>query len=164
MRVDAPLASPVALPVVGDALRYTVTALTARATLKGMVKGMFAPCDVPADFFTVLSREMMLRPSQLKANAEDAAYMMPAAASLAARYSELRLPVAILAGAADEVADPEAHSVRLHDDLAESVLVVLPEIGHMVHYAAADAIVALLADTAANEAYDAAEIRALEHA
>jgi pimeloyl-ACP methyl ester carboxylesterase len=152
VRVDALLAAPVALPIVGDALRYTITALAARATLKSVVKGMFVPREVPPDFFAVVSREMMLRPSQIRANAEDAAFMMPAAASLAARYSELRLPVTIMAGAADGVVDPEAHSVRLHDDVPDSELVVLPEIGHMVHHATSDAIAAALVESALNDA------------
>lgn len=148
VRADALLAAPVALPIAGDAMRYTITALAARATLKGVVKGMFSPGDVPPDFFTVVSREMMLRPSQIRANAEDAAFMMPAAASLAARYGELRIPVTIIAGAADRVVDPEAHSARLNEDVPESELAVLPDIGHMVHYAASDVIVASLAESA----------------
>jgi len=151
MRVDVLLTAPVAIPVVGDAMRYTVTALAARMTLKGVVKRMFAPRDIPPNFFAAVSREMMVRPSQIRANAEDAAFMMPAAESLAARYSELRLPVAIMAGAADKVVDPEAHSVRLHDDVPDSELVVLPEVGHMIHYAASNAIAALLAEPASSK-------------
>jgi pimeloyl-ACP methyl ester carboxylesterase len=151
VRVDAILTAPVALPVLGDALRYTVTALAARAALGGVVKGMFAPVDVPAAFFDVQSREMMLRPSQIGANAQDAAYMMPAAASLAKRYPELRMPVTIMAGAEDVVVDPEAHSVRLHDDIPQSNLVVLPDCGHMVHYAAGEAIAQALTDHAVND-------------
>lgn len=151
LRVDAMLTAPVALPVVGDALRYTVTALAARAALDGVVKGMFAPVDVPADFFDVQAREMMLRPSQIGANAQDAAYMMPAAASLAKRYRELRMPVTIMAGAQDGVVDPEAHSVRLHEDIAHSDLAVLPGCGHMVHYVAGEAIAEALMDRAAND-------------
>ena len=163
VRVDALLAAPVATPVVGDAMRYTVTALAARMALKRVVKGMFAPRDIPPDFFAVMSREMMLRPSQIRANAEDAAFMMPAAASLAARYSELRLPVTIMAGAADKYVDPEAHSVRLHDDVPDSELVVLPEVGHMIHYAASDAIAAQLAEPASSEICAAPEIAPLGH-
>src|SRR4030095_8120537 len=55
VRFDAVLTAPVALPVLGDAMRYTVTALSARATLKGAVKGMFAPLEIPTHFFDTLS-------------------------------------------------------------------------------------------------------------
>ncbi|HEX6362930.1 MAG TPA: alpha/beta hydrolase [Albitalea sp.] len=152
VRIDALLTAPVALPVLGDAMRYTVTALAARATLKRVAKGMFAPLEVPPEFFDAQSREMMLRPAQIGANAEDAAFMMSAAASLAPRYRDLRVPVTIMAGAEDRVVDPEAHSVRLHDDVARSELVVVPGCGHMVHYVACDEIAGMLAEAAMNDA------------
>ena len=44
--------------------------------------------------------------------------------------------------ATSTVVDPEAHSARLHEDVPESELAVLPDIGHVVHYAASDVIVA----------------------
>jgi pimeloyl-ACP methyl ester carboxylesterase len=161
LRVDAVLTAPVAVPVLGDAMRYTVTALSARATLKGAVVGMFAPLEIPTNFFKTLSREMMLRPSQIRANAEDATFMMPAAASLAARYSELQMPVTIIAGAGDAVVDPQAHSERLHEDVPNSTLAILAGSGHMVHYAAADTIVEVLADSAVNDPLVAEESAAL---
>jgi pimeloyl-ACP methyl ester carboxylesterase len=90
---------------------------------------------------------MMLRPMQIRANAEDAAFMQPAAAALSGRYPELRLPVTIMAGADDEVIDPEAHSVRLHRDLPDSQLLVQPGAGHMVHYAAPEKLAAAVTAT-----------------
>ena len=144
LRVDALLTAPVALPVLGDAMRYTVTALSARALLGPMMKATFAPRDIPPDFFPRLSREMLLRPSQLRASAEDAAFMMPSAAGLADRFGELRLPVTIYAGADDKVV-AAAQAERLHRDVPQSELVVLPGVGHMVHYAAPERIAAALA-------------------
>jgi pimeloyl-ACP methyl ester carboxylesterase len=146
LRVDALLTAPVALPVIGDVMRYTVTALQARLMLDKLVRTMFSPRDVPRRFLPTLSREMMLRPVQLRANAEDAAFMVPQARSNSQRHAELRMPVAIVAGAEDAVIDPQAHSVRLQRDLSQSTLAVLPAAGHMVHYAALDAIVALIED------------------
>ena len=58
-RVDALLTASVALPVLGDVMRYTVTAVSARLMLKGLVRAMFAPRGVPEDFMSTLSREMM---------------------------------------------------------------------------------------------------------
>jgi pimeloyl-ACP methyl ester carboxylesterase len=140
IRLDALLTAPVALPVLGDVLRYTVTALTGRAVLNRMVQGMFAPAEVPPCFFSMLSREMMLRPVQLRANAEEAAFMMPQARALARRYHELRLPVTLIAGGADKVVDFEAHSRRLHSEVPQSQLHIVPHGGHMAHYLAQDLI------------------------
>lgn len=142
VRLDTLLTAPVAVPVLGDVMRYTVTAVSGRALLKGLVKGMFAPNEVPPEFFSVISREMMLRPVQIGANAEDVAFMMPTAASSSERYRELRLPVTLFAGADDRVVDIESHSARLHGELPHSELVVVPATGHMVHYAVPEAIVA----------------------
>ena len=149
LRLDALMAAPVALPVLGDAMRYTVTALSARALLGGAVKAMFAPADVPADFMRLLSREMLVRPVQLRANAEDAAFMMQAASALSKRLHELQLPVTIIAGERDPVVDVEAHSVRLHEALPGSRLVVVPGAGHMVHYVAQHQIAEALSENAA---------------
>ena len=140
-RVDALLAAPVALPVLGDVMRYTVTAVSARLMLKGLVRAMFAPRDVPEDFMATLSREMMVRPIQLRANAEDAAFMIPQAKASAERHQELRMPVAMFAGAQDKVIDVEANAERLHREISGSTLVIVAGAGHMVHYAAPDQIV-----------------------
>jgi pimeloyl-ACP methyl ester carboxylesterase len=140
LRVDALLTAPVALPVLGDVMRYTVTALSARAMLNRMVEGMFSPREVPPGFLTAVPRELMLRPLQLRANAEDAAFMMPEARSLSRRYSELRIPMTLIAGAQDKVVDPKAHSQRFHEEHPQSRFQLVPDAGHMAHYGAPDLV------------------------
>jgi pimeloyl-ACP methyl ester carboxylesterase len=135
-RLDAVLAAPVAVPILGDVMRYTVTALSARLLLGRTVKAMFAPQPVPLNFMGTLNREMLLRPVQIRANSEDAAYMMSSASALQRRYGAMRLPTVILAGAADKAVDPEQHARRLHVELENSQLQVLPGVGHMLHHAA----------------------------
>lgn len=141
LRADALLTAPVALPVVGDVMRYTVTALSARALLDRSIRHMFAPHDVPADYLPIVAREMLVRPIQLRANAEDAAFMIPAARRLSLRLHELRMPVTVIVGEEDTVVDPQAHSARLHAAVPGSRLVVVPGAGHMVHHAAQRLIV-----------------------
>ncbi|MBC7446330.1 MAG: alpha/beta hydrolase [Polaromonas sp.] len=141
LRLDALLTAPVALPVLGDVMRYTVTALSSRALLGKMAKGMFSPRDVPANFFPEVSREMMLRPVQLRANAEDAAFMIPAAKSLSSRYHELTLPITLIAGEEDQVVSPDGQTVRLHEELPHSELHGIRGTGHMAHYVAQELIV-----------------------
>ena len=145
LRIDALLAAPRALPIVGDVMRYTIDAIVARLLLGQTFKAMFAPNPVPPNFSQVLDREILLRPSQIKANAEDAAYLLPAVAALRKRYAMLTTPTVILAGRADKVVDPDAHSRRLHGELRNSELHIVPGVGHMVHYAAADAVVNAIA-------------------
>ncbi|MDX9886993.1 alpha/beta hydrolase [Thauera sp.] len=141
-RADAALVAPVAIPVLGDVMRYTVSAVFARLLLGQTVKAMFAPQPVPADFLPVLVREMLVRPVQIRANAEDAAFMVPAAAGLRERYDKLTIPVTIFAGEADKVVDPEAHARRLHAALSNSDLHIIPGLGHMLHHAVPEQLVA----------------------
>ncbi|PWS38550.1 alpha/beta hydrolase [Falsiroseomonas bella] len=140
-RADVALFSPPALPVLGDVLRYTVGPLVGRAIAPGMVRRMFAPLPVPARFDAAVPRSMMLRPSQLRAAAEDAATMIPDARAASARYAELsRIPVAILAGQEDGIVEPERHARRLHEDIPGSTLRIISGIGHMMHHAAPELV------------------------
>jgi len=141
LRIDAPVFATPAIPVVGDMMRYTVSAVFARLALNRTVKAMFAPQAVPAAFLPTLAREMLVRPSQIRANAEDAAFMIPTAVSLRERYGELTMPVTIFAGATDKVVDPDTHARQLHAQLPHSELHVLSGLGHMLHYAALEQIV-----------------------
>ena len=149
-RIDSILLAPLAMPILGNVLCHTAGALSSRVAIGGAVKAMFSPKPVPDDFFPTLSREMMLRPSQLKADVEDGLLMLAAARSNAERYAELRMPVAIIAGANDKIVDTDAHSVRLHEQIEQSELMVQPGVGHMVHYAAKARVVAAI-DWAATE-------------
>ena len=144
VRADVFLFSPPAIPVIGDAMRYTISPLAARAILPGLIKQMFAPAAVPEHFERLFPKELMLRPLQLRAAAEDAALMVPAAMKLQAHYRELTGPVTILTGADDQVADVGRQSARLHRDLPDSEFVALPGLGHMVHHLAPDAVAAAL--------------------
>ena len=144
-RLDVALAAPQAIPVLGDVMRYTVSAVFARLLLGRTVKAMFAPQPVPKDFLPILVREMLVRPAQIRANAEDAAFMVPGAAALSKRYGELTIPVTIFAGEDDKVVDPETNARRLHAELSNSELHIIPSLGHMLHYAVPEQLVAAVA-------------------
>lgn len=159
VRVDAPLAATPAIPLIGDVMRYTVSAVFARLALNRMVKAMFAPQIVPSAFMPMLAREMLVRPSQIRTNAEEAAFMIPAALSLRKHYRELTTPVTIFAGAADKIVDPDTHARQLHAQLPDSDLHVLPGVGHMLHYAALDEIVSAISTEEAMTAPKDDELR-----
>lgn len=142
LRPDALLGAQVASPVLGDALRYTVAPLVARLNVQRVLRMAFAPREVPFGLLQVVHRELVVRPVQLRADAEDLVFMVGQVRALAPRYPQLRLPVGVVAGAQDQVVDPVAHSRRLAAELPNSRLHVAPGIGHMVHYGAQDAIVA----------------------
>lgn len=134
-RLDVPLAALAAIPVFGDVLRYTVSPLFGRVMLPLNFKAMFAPRSVPEHFRHGFPYGFPVRPGQIRAEAQDAASMVPAAAALRARYSELRLPVTIMAGIEDKIVDVDGHAVWFHDAIPGSELHLVPDTGHMFHYA-----------------------------
>ncbi|AWN40458.1 alpha/beta fold hydrolase [Methylobacterium durans] len=136
LRADVLLFSPPAIPVVGDVMRYTVSPLLGRVLLPGLSKAMFAPVEVPERFDLLFPKALMLRPSQLRASAEDAALMTPVTVELREHYRKLRLPVVIITGADDQIADVGRQSERLHRELPDSEFIVVPGMGHMIHHLA----------------------------
>jgi pimeloyl-ACP methyl ester carboxylesterase len=136
VRLDA----PPALPILGDLLRYTLAPVLGRLMWPALVRRIFKPASVP-DSFRQLPPWMMLRPSQLRASAAESALMIPAALKLSRRYGELKVPMLIVAGSDDAVANPHHNAERLHEHLPHSLLRLAPGQGYMVHYADPQALV-----------------------
>jgi len=139
-RIDVLLSIFNALPVLGDILNHTIAPLIGKLMAPQAVKKVFAPNSVP-ERFAAFPLALSLRPQQLSATARDTALMIPAALAMEARYHELTLPIAIVAGECDEIVETEAQSERLAKALRQSAMTIEPETGHMVHYFALDRIV-----------------------
>jgi pimeloyl-ACP methyl ester carboxylesterase len=142
-RLDVPLLSPPAIPIVGDLMRYTISPLVGRLLWPAMLRRIFSPTPVPERFrdFPVW---MGLRPSQLRASATETALMIPTAMALAKHYRELTMPVMLMDGADDRLLDANLHSGGLHQTLPGSELWLVPGAGHMVHHSAPDAVLAAI--------------------
>lgn len=166
VRGDAAFAAPVAVPVLGDVLGWTVSPLMGAALMPAFIKGMFAPLPVPERFSANFAPSLSLRPWQIRAMAEDGAGMAADAAVLQHRYGELTMPVALLAGADDQAADVGRQSAHLHRDVPHSTLRLVPGAGHMVHYAAPEEVVAAVASvwTRAKVAHDLSNVPQLADA
>jgi len=133
LRLDRWLAAPAAMPVLGDVLRYTTSAWTARATLGPAVRAMFHPHPVPERFHELMPREMLLRPLQQRATAEDGTHLVAQARALVKQYAALQTPVTLVAGAQDRIVSPR-QSRWLHAGMPHSRLHILEGMGHMAHY------------------------------
>ena len=101
---------------------------------------------------------MALRPWQIRAFAEDTATMVAAAASLHGRYGELRMPVAILAGEGDRIADPRRQAERLHREVPGSTLTLVPGEGHMLHHGVPGIVAAAIGSVARRAAEPAEDL------
>ncbi|SAK56860.1 alpha/beta hydrolase fold protein [Caballeronia catudaia] len=133
-RADVAISAPAAIPLIGDVMRYTVSPVVARLMYDTTVRAMFAPRETPAQFHASVPREIVLRPSQMRATAQDAAFMIPAAAAMSGQYHKIAVPVRIFGGSDDAIVDTTSQSGRLSGDIGQSVLSVTPGLGHMLHY------------------------------
>ena len=145
-RLDAVLVAPAATPGLGPLVRHTVAPPFARLTLPSTLKAMFAPRPVPRAFRALFPGELVSRPAQIRATAEDGSIMVAEARRLLGRLPELSAPVLAMAGRADRIVDPDDQTARLAEETGARPVLV-PEAGHMVHHAApgvlADAILRL---------------------
>jgi pimeloyl-ACP methyl ester carboxylesterase len=143
-RADVLLTSWPAIPVLGDALRYTILPLLGWMMARPVFRKLFAPAPVSRSFRDRFPTAMALRPSQLRATAADTALMIPAAASLRPRYNELTMPVVIVAGAGDKIVTTERQSAQLHANVPHSDFRRIPAAGHMIHHIAPDQVTAAI--------------------
>lgn len=142
-RLDFPLLATPALPAVGTLARHTVTPAVGRAMLPRMIERMFAPNPVPAAY-SLFPMDMLLRPGQIRAEAEDIGEIREAARRLSRRYGEIKIPTIILAGEEDRIVDPVTQALRLHQEIRHSVLGTLPDTGHMLHHIHPDEVMAAI--------------------
>jgi len=133
LRADVLLSSPPAIPILGDLLRYSVSPLLGRLMQPLLLKGMFAPLPVPARFAKGSTPNMSIRPGQIRAESQDGVAMIPGAFAMRHRYQELTIPVVIMAGTKDRVVSAK-QPARLHAQIPHSVLRLVPDVGHMLHY------------------------------
>ncbi|MFS8087074.1 MAG: alpha/beta fold hydrolase, partial [Acidobacteriota bacterium] len=65
------------------------------------------------------------------------------------RYSEIRVPVAIVTGDSDQIVPAKENAHRLHDDLPHSKLIVLEKTGHQIPFTRPAAVVEAIDQVAA---------------
>jgi pimeloyl-ACP methyl ester carboxylesterase len=140
-RADTVAAAPLAIPILGDAMRYTASPSLGRMLGQQFIRRAFLPRPVPARFKARYPFDLAARPEQLRAIAEDAALLPSGAAALQRSYRLLRIPVVIMTGDTDHVVAPNEQSRRLHHAVVGSRLEIVPRVGHMIHYAARGRIV-----------------------
>lgn len=140
-RLDAAALSGPAVPVLGDVIRYTVAPIASRLMWPRVMRKIFGPAPIPAKF-SRFPKEMAVRPSQIRAQAAEAALLVPTAQATADAYSTIKAPVAIVAGTGDRLIDTEKQSRRLHHDICHSIFRPVAGAGHMVHQTDPQAVMA----------------------
>ncbi|HEX7967651.1 MAG TPA: alpha/beta hydrolase [Stellaceae bacterium] len=125
------------VPLLGTLLRDTIAPFAMRLAMRRVLRdAAFAPNPIPQRFTREFPLELSYRPTQIRALAEEALMLRPAAAALSRRYRDVAVPVIILAGESDRLLDARHHAIRLHRAIRYSATRIVPQTGHMIHHAA----------------------------
>lgn len=136
----APRSAPILGPMLAELGRWTGDA----PMLRLAQRMMFAPDPPPARWLETYPYGDVLDPQRTLEEGEDAASLFPATGQALVDFRRITAQVAILAGRADLVADPNRHARRLHAMLAGSRLTLVPRCGHMIHHVATGDVAAEL--------------------
>lgn len=104
------------------------------------IRVVFAPQEPPADYRNQAAVDLVLRPSELIANAEDIKVLKAFVTAQAPGYGAIKMPTIVITGDVDKTVSPRIHSEAITAMLPRAKLIVLPGIGHMLHHAAAGVV------------------------
>ena len=147
LRPDVVALSAPAVPLVGDVLVHTLSPIVSRVMWPLLMAKIFGPRSVPKKF-EGFPKEMALRPSQIRASAAESALMIPDAFHYRDEYTNLKMPVVIVAGDEDRLVDIDAQSTRLHRDVPQSRFHRVPGTGHMIHQTATGVVMSAINEAA----------------
>jgi pimeloyl-ACP methyl ester carboxylesterase len=131
------LAMPLGLPFIGPALGSA-----------------FLPQWPPRFYLKRSAALLLLRPPTFLANARDIADLENNLAAQSARYGQLLTPSVIMAGNRDMIVPLKRHALKFANAVPRAKLVVLPGIGHMLHHAAAERVIAEIEQITARYSVD----------
>ena len=134
------LTSLPAVPVLGDAVNSVLTPLFGASVVRSELKKAFSPDPVPKNYLRSVLSEWT-RPKKVKAYSLDEASLNDCLKKFSPRYSEISVPVSILAGDSDLIVSEKENAERLHQALPKSHLIVLPKTGHEIPFTRWQAVV-----------------------
>ena len=132
-------------PIIGPLFARTLALPIGKLLTGPVVTSVFAPHKPPQDYAERTAVELVLRPAELIANAEDLIQLKAFVSAQAPNYGTIAAPVTIITGDIDYVVSLQVHAQAIAAVLPRGKLIVLPGVGHMVHHVAADAVVEAIA-------------------
>jgi len=128
-----------AVPVIGDAVNFVLTPLLAATFVRSELKKAFSPDPVPKNYLRSVLSEWT-RPKKIKTYSLDEVSLNDSLKQFTPRYSEITIPVSILAGDSDLIVPEKENAERLHQALPKSRLVLLPKTGHQIPFTRSQAV------------------------
>lgn len=142
-RLDLALAALPAVPLIGTAFRHTLLPLAVRLGWPSAMRTIFRPGPI-SDVFSVRTREVVSRPSQLRSICVETALMFGAALLTKPSYRDITVPTGIVAGAGDRLFDARHEAERLHAEISGSLIEIIPNSGHMAHHSGPQTVLRMI--------------------
>lgn len=139
----------IASPLVRAALAHTLAIPMIRLRSAESREVLFAPEAVHPAFETEFGGAMLARPRAFYAASSEMTAVNGALAPLVVRYDQIRLPVRILFGAADQVLAAAVHGTRTAAAIPGARCTIVRNAGHMLPVTQPDRVVAFIRDACA---------------
>ncbi len=132
-------------PLLGPAIANFLFAPIGSLVLDKNIEEVFWPGSPPKNYKKI-PIELIFRPTQFYANAEDMVVLKPFLAKQSKSYSKIKAPVSIIASENDLIVSPTIHSKALNEAVANSKLISIPNAGHPLHHSHPDEVAKIILD------------------
>ncbi len=144
LRLEQLLFGPRAAPLTGDLLSRTAGPVLGTLAAPALARAMFAPQEIPVRMREEFPIQLVLAPTSMQAEGEDALEALAGLSAAALLYPGCRVPAGILAGDRDLVVNPLMHGRNLARALPRGEFRQVRGMGHMLHHFAQAEIVEMV--------------------
>jgi len=137
----------------GAILMPMISAFAPRFLAHQTIERIFDPDPVPDGYADHIGIELSLRPDTLRANTRQVNGLKPHIRQMAERYDELKMPIEIVHGTADEIVPIDIHSRPFAAQVRSAHLTELDGLGHMPHHTQPEAATAAIRRAAARAGF-----------
>lgn len=131
-------------PLKRTIVAHTVAVPAAQKYAPQTLAFIFGPQSAPADYMTEGGGMIGLRPSHFYATCTDFVAMEDDLRRIQDRYGEIRMPVGLMFGAADQVLDPATHGLSMRGRIDGLDVEMVEGVGHMPQYAEPERVAAFI--------------------
>ncbi len=129
-------------PLLGPALSNTVLATGDPLVMRGAMRLVFSPQKPTRAFREAIDVDLLARPSAMVADGADFVRASLNLEPLSRRYAQFPVPLHVIVGDKDRILKPQRQGRRLARAAPRAVLTRLPDLGHMLHHFAPEAVTA----------------------
>jgi pimeloyl-ACP methyl ester carboxylesterase len=137
-----------ALPLIGDLINFIFTPLLGASVVREDLQKAFSPDPVPKHYLRHVLLEWT-RPKKVKWYSVDDALLNESLPKFTGRYSDIRVPTAIVTGDSDLIVPAKENAHRLYAALPHAELIVLENTGHQIPFTRPDAVIDAIDSVAA---------------